>query len=82
MKVLQIAPATAKHKKYKALVEIDGKLRWISFGDTRYEQYRDQTPLKLYSYLDHGNKQRREAYLRRHQHDYRPAGILAREFLW
>ena len=37
--------------------------KWIHFGDSRYEQFRDSTPLKLYSYLDHKDKERRRNYL-------------------
>jgi hypothetical protein len=38
---------------------------WIHFGNKNYEQYKDTTPLKLYSFLDHGDKKRRESYLAR-----------------
>ena len=31
----------------------------------RYSQFKDSTPWKLYSDLDHGNKQRRANYLAR-----------------
>ncbi len=49
-----------KNKKYKATLP-DGKA--VHFGDTRYEQFKDRTPLKLYSNLDHNDKARRELYL-------------------
>jgi len=39
--------------------------RWIHFGDTRYEQFKDQTPLKLYSNLNHNDAKRRINYLQR-----------------
>jgi hypothetical protein len=50
-----------KNKKY--MVFYNGK--WIHFGDTRYEQYRDSTPLKLYVNLDHLDPVRKKSYLAR-----------------
>ena len=51
-----------KNKKYDVLKE--GKYL-LSFGDRRYQQYRDTTPLKLYSHLDHNDKKRKELYYKR-----------------
>ena len=39
--------------------------KWIHFGDKRHEHYRDSTPIKLYSYLDHNDPKRRESYRKR-----------------
>ena len=50
-----------KHKKYKVYYNN----KWIHFGDKRYGQYKDQTPLKLYSHLNHNDKKRRKNYLSR-----------------
>lgn len=50
-----------KHKKY--MVEHNGKK--IHFGDKRYHHYKDSTPLKKYSHLDHNDKDRRDRYLKR-----------------
>lgn len=53
-------------KKYKASVFRNGKLiKTASFGHKDYEQFKDKTPLKLYSYLDHGDPERRKKYLKR-----------------
>ena len=57
-----LMPSTHKYKKY--MIYVDGK--WIHFGDIRYQQYKDSTPLRLYSYLDHKNPQRRSKYYMRH----------------
>jgi hypothetical protein len=38
----------------------------VSFGNREYQQYRDKTPLKLYSNLDHNDKKRRRNYRKRH----------------
>lgn len=45
------------------MVQYKGK--WIHFGDTRYEHYRDKTPLKLYSYLNHEDRIRQINYINR-----------------
>lgn len=51
-------------KKYKVLLS-NNKI--VQFGDQRYEHYKDRTPLKLYSYLDHRDKERRKKYIARHK---------------
>ena len=39
--------------------------KWIHFGSTLYQQFKDQTPLKLYSHLNHNDNKRRMNYLKR-----------------
>lgn len=59
--------------------------RVVSFGDSRYQQYRDSTPLRAYSHLDHGDKKRRDAYFARHARDLSvpySAGWFAARYLW
>lgn len=46
------------------MIKVNNK--YVHFGDSRYPQYRDTTPLKLYSHLDHNDKTRRELYYNRH----------------
>lgn len=53
--------STRKNKKY--MVKVDDQ--WIHFGDTRYEQFFDRVPLKLYSNLNHGDPIRQKNYLAR-----------------
>ncbi len=53
--------STRKNKKYMVF----HNRKWIHFGDLRYEHYKDNTPLKLYSYLNHNDKIRKMSYLRR-----------------
>lgn len=74
-------------KKYKVeIIDSDGyKVKTLQFGDKRYEQYKDSVPLKLYSHLDHGDKNRRRLYRIRHDKDrHRPltAGWFADKYLW
>lgn len=49
-------------KKYMVLAP-HGK--WVHFGDINMQHYKDSTPLKLYSHLDHNDLQRRKSYLAR-----------------
>jgi hypothetical protein len=78
------------HKKYRAVFESkNGRQRVISFGDTRYEHYRDSTDPELggglWTHLDHLDRKRRTAYRRRHQKDnldcWSP-GYLSWCYLW
>lgn len=83
MEVLKIEKSPKKNKKYRADVIINKQLfKNIDFGQLPYAHYRDSTPLKLYSSLDHNDLKRRNSYLARHARNTGPAGILAREFLW
>ena len=60
----QFRKSKTKFKKYDALTP---KGRWIPFGDKRYFQYRDATPLKLYKHLDHNDPARRKRFRDRHR---------------
>jgi hypothetical protein len=57
-----------KNKKYTAYVKnkITKKVRKIHFGDKKYAQYKDRTPLKLYAFKNHNTRKRRQNYYRRH----------------
>ena len=55
------------NKKYKVKIfKNDKKIKTVQFGDKRYQQYQDNTPLKLYSFMDHNDKNRRRLYRLRH----------------
>lgn len=58
---MEFKKSTRKNKKY--MIYYNGK--YIHFGDLHYQHYKDRTPLKIYSYLDHNDKQRRKNYLSR-----------------
>ena len=50
-------------KKYKVEVYRSGKkIKTTQFGDQRYGQYQDKTPLKLYKEKDTLDKERRRLY--------------------
>lgn len=55
-------------KKYTAYIKNNKthKIRKIHFGARDYQQYRDSTPLHLYSYKDHKDKKRMGRYYSRH----------------
>lgn len=75
----QVSPL--KHKKYRVILN-DETHR--DFGDKRHFQYRDRTPLKAYSHLDHNDKKRRELYYKRHNKDGPPYSPdwLSKKYLW
>ncbi|KAL7692099.1 putative intramolecular chaperone auto-processing domain-containing protein [Plasmopara halstedii] len=55
----------------------------IDFGASGYAHYRDQTPFRAYSHLDHSDKERRHRYYLRHKVDYiePSADFYAKKFL-
>lgn len=57
-----------KNKKYDAILRNEKtlKYKYVPFGDKRYEQYKDNTGLNIYSHLDHNDKMRRKNYRKRH----------------
>ena len=77
-----------KNKKYDAILRNihNNKFVRVPFGDNRYQQYKDDTGLNAYSYLDHNDLLRRRLYLLRHSKDLDPdnftPGNFAIIFLW
>ena len=61
-RVREIRKSTRKDKKYMA---ITNRGRTIHFGQRGYQQYKDSTPLKLYSAQDHMDPKRRQRYFER-----------------
>lgn len=79
--------SSTNFKKYDAILEHKqtGKTKKIPFGDTRYQHFRDQTPLKLYSHLDHNDLKRRHNYLARHSktfNDKFSSSYFSKNYLW
>lgn len=66
--IVKIMKSTQKGKKYTAIVrnKKTKKERKISFGAIDYQQFKDSTPLKLYSSKDHGDPKRKKNYFMRH----------------
>tara|TARA_A100001015_G_C14354152_1_gene467902 strand:- start:197 stop:502 length:306 start_codon:yes stop_codon:yes gene_type:complete len=87
-------------KKYTAIVmnKQTKKTRKIHFGDRRYQQYKDRTPLKLYKHKNHNTRKRMRNYFSRHSgtpnrekaikkeikngNGYYTAKILSHVYLW
>ena len=99
-KIIRFERSPIQFKKYRAFVRNykSGKVRHIDFGDNRYQQYKDRTPLKLYKSKNHGNRKRMRNYFNRHSgtpnreraiakerahsKGYYNAKILSHEYLW
>ena len=66
--IVKIIKSTRKGKKYTAIVrdKKTKKERKISFGAIGYEQFRDSTPLGLYTSKNHGDPKRKKNYFTRH----------------
>ncbi len=73
--------STRKNKKYDVY---KNNVYLVSFGDNRYEHYKDQTPLKLYAHKDHNDKERRRLYYARHGKiaEKETAKWFSHKFLW
>jgi hypothetical protein len=99
-KIVKIIKSPRQFKKYRAYLKNNKtkKERHIDFGDNRYQQYKDRTPLKIYKSGDHNDSKRMGRYFRRHsgttnrskaiQHEKSKsnhmynAKILSHQFLW
>jgi len=62
---IQFEKSPLKNKKYRVFFNLGKEEYYVDFGQKGYEQYKDSTPLKLYSKYDHGDKYRRYKYLTR-----------------
>lgn len=72
-----------RHKKYDVYLKEKEKDKYLfSFGDNRYEQYRDK--FGYYSAIDHFDLIRRNAYYKRHKRtdDIFSAKYWSNYFLW
>jgi len=60
--------STRKNKKYDAILmhKHTGRRHTVSFGDNRYEQYKDSTGVGAYTHKNHGDSERRRRYRLRH----------------
>ena len=74
------------NKKYKVVITDTKtkKKKTVQFGDKRYGQFKDKTPLKLYKSKNTLDTKRKKAYNARHTYK-KPkfsAGWFAKKFLW
>ena len=79
--LVRIERSRARHKKYTAIVrsKTTGRTRRVNFGDSRYAQYMDRTPLRAFTAKDHRNVARRRNYFRRHSGVASKSQALRRE---
>ena len=76
-----------KSKKYDAILQNKKTFKTVKipFGAQGYAQFKDQTPLKLYSNFDHNDKTRRQRYKARHAKDINKpysASWFSSKYLW
>ena len=76
-----------KNKMYDAILKSKkGELAKVPFGDERFENYWDLTRLNLYPQLNHGDKERRKRYRKRHKvylkKGYYSPGFFSYYYLW
>lgn len=86
-KLLRFEKSRQKYKKYDAILQQKKSKKEIriSFGDNRYEHYKDSTGLGLYSDKDHLNQQRRRNFRKRHANnaEYKfSSAYFAMKYLW
>ena len=80
-KIIKFEKSYRPEKKYMVFVKnLDAnKIRVIHFGASDYEQYKDRTPLKLYSHKNHNNRKRMQNYFNRHSGTKKRGSAIALE---
>ena len=81
-KLKSIIVSPNKNKKYRAEIydPQTKRTRHIDFGARDYEQYKDSTKLKKYSFKNHGDKKRRDNYFSRHSGIKNKKEAIAKEW--
>lgn len=76
--------STRQGKKYRVDFLLGKEPYTRHFGALGYDQFKDSTPLKLYSQFDHGNPERRRLYYARHgpSNDPKSARYWSHRYLW
>lgn len=93
MELYKIFKSKSKNKKYSVYVLKNGKKTLIHFGDTRFQQFKDSSHLRLYEKLDHNDNDRRRRYLQRSRKirnkkgelthkDINSSNYYSRKYLW
>jgi hypothetical protein len=86
-KFLGFRKSKRKNKKYDAILRnIKGRIKYLPFGDSRFQHYHDLTGLDAYPHLSHNDSERRRRYRRRHRvylrSGYYSPGYFSWTFLW
>lgn len=71
-------------KKYDAIIQNRKTKKYIliPFGSSTNEHYRDSTPLKIYSHLDHNDEVRKKNFKNRFKRLYHPKYYSPTYFSW
>ncbi len=85
--MFEIRVSTRKNKKYDVYKYDKKTKKWsfhLSFGDNRYQQYKDSPGIGAYTHLDHLDPERRRRYYLRHgrTNDKNSARWFSHRFLW
>jgi hypothetical protein len=88
--LIDIQISSMKNKKYDAFIvnKHTGQLIKIGFGSRipLMQHYRDSTPLKYYSFLDHNDEDRKRKYVQRFKNKFDPneysATYFSTVYLW
>lgn len=66
--IVRFTKSPIRFKKYRAYLKhrTTKKERHVDFGDNRYQQYKDRTPLQLYKSQNHNDRSRMRNYFTRH----------------
>ena len=99
-RIIRFEKSKTKGKKYTAYIQDleTRKIRKLNFGAIGYQQYKDKTPLHLYTAKNHNDRRRMQNYFNRHSgtrnrkkaiekeitksHGYYNAKILSHKYLW
>lgn len=80
-RIVKFIRPTVRGKKYTAIIKNlkTKETHKISFGAIGYQQYKDSTPLKLYSKDNHGDPKRRRNYFMRHSGEPTKKAVVKKE---
>jgi hypothetical protein len=86
-KLINFRKSKTKNKKYDAILmdKKTNKLKYVPFGDVRYQQYKDATGLNIYSNKDTMDIKRRDLYRKRHAGEEKnkfSSGYFSYYYLW
>jgi len=80
----QLRISDRQTSKYMALVRDlnDNTMKLKYFGARSYPQYKDSTPIKAYSDMDHLDEKRKRNFYSRHNRNTGISATLSKYFLW
>lgn len=87
-KFLGFRKSKTKNKMYDAILQNvrTARIKFLPFGDSRYQNYHDLTGLDAYTHLNHNDSERRRRYRLRHKvylrSGYYSPGYFSWHYLW